>query len=371
MTRVWSFTRTQEQTTVEISVVADAIQGIPTTPMETSRPRPSILTLFDPLSERSTSPDSDKENNTSLFTIEPPPAPSPYVPKKRLVDVGDISIDDAFSNSKLLFDEEELEVVLTKDLLQHEENDTLTFRDMVKAATPKWSAQRPTRSSPFSPQSRSPLAEIHTRVEATPMARRHPLSIVTTSPTLPKSSPFHRPTFSEPTGLLQCSQERLGESVCTVDLSASTASTVSLLTRTSLTGLDAAPDQGAFESTPPSSHLRPPRPTNDNYRQSMDLHSSFHLHMSSEPVFDLLNDKVSFLSSQHGDSFNTEDLSFDFGPPQSSLPVAIPQTPIKADLEPVVPDQLITSDVKDEIRAGSHGKPILAFKQSSVAQVLF
>ena len=145
--------------------------------MEISRPRPSILSLFDPLSSEldgATSSDSDKENDTYDF-FKPATLKPIYVPtrtlKRRLVDVGDITVEQPDMNA-LLSDELEQEISYIVD---DDENDTLTFRDMAKAATPKWSSRHATVSElPKVSSPRTPLSEISLKDELTPLARKKP-----------------------------------------------------------------------------------------------------------------------------------------------------------------------------------------------------
>ncbi len=68
--------------------------------------------------------------------------------------------------------EEELEEIKS-NINENDDGDTLTWRDMAKAATPKWSGRRATAyTTPIaSPTPRTPLAEISLKDETTPIAR--------------------------------------------------------------------------------------------------------------------------------------------------------------------------------------------------------
>ncbi|KAF9448177.1 hypothetical protein P691DRAFT_65767 [Macrolepiota fuliginosa MF-IS2] len=138
-------------TTPEISTPYD------TRRMSGNRPRSSIISLFDPLANSTTSEipstprrdasDADKENHSSspnsltmtMFinkiakpTLHPQPAPL----KRRLIDLGDMTLEDAACPEALSVESMEEEFSAGFDQADDEENATLTFKDMVKAATP-------------------------------------------------------------------------------------------------------------------------------------------------------------------------------------------------------------------------------------------
>ncbi|KAH9486577.1 hypothetical protein JR316_0000642 [Psilocybe cubensis] len=233
--------------------------------MDSQRPRPSILSLFDPLTG---SPSSmpDKENNPGDSSFFHPSgfknARTPVQPtfRRRLIDVGDITIDDP-DIQELLTEEDDFERELNCSLAEgDDDNDTLTFRDMVKAATPKWigtSCHYTSLTTPKSTSSpRTPLAQLPFKDEVTPVARKKPfrrpihsvasklahIDIAETSiedvlPTTPAKISFEiscsgsKPT--SPNGLspleaghgvetLNYSTDALGSSVSTLNLPAST-----------------------------------------------------------------------------------------------------------------------------------------------------
>lgn len=275
--------------------------------MEFSRPRPSILSLFDPLSlaelDRA---DSDKENDfldTSDFFKPSGTLKHIHVPprtlKRRLVDVGDITVEP--NMDALLSDEVEQEISYIVD---DDENDTLTFRDMAEAATPKWSSRHATGlETPKVSPPRNPLAEILLKDELTPLARKK----------LYRHQPvFTTPKGSEPARLilppsissdnsLGCPEVRVNDEPVPQSSSESSFPLTlnqsmpaeTLVTGTSLVAPAPCPAQ------PRTRHLSPTSPADNTNRYSVDLQTSFQLHFPShDTTFDLLKDKISFFSSR-------------------------------------------------------------------------
>jgi len=129
--------------------------------MTTNGPRPSLINLFDPLVNSTVNLDTpstplrrdivaDKENansnspfnnnDMSIFVAKisnPSPHPQPRPLRRRLVDIGDMTLEDASCPAALLDEsiEDELKACF-EQTTEDDENATLTFRDMVKAATP-------------------------------------------------------------------------------------------------------------------------------------------------------------------------------------------------------------------------------------------
>lgn len=151
--------------------------------MSGTRPRPSIINLFDPLANSTTSEipstprrnasDADKENhndspNSLTMTMfvnkitKPVTHPQPAPLKRRLIDIGDMTLEDASCPETLLDESLEEEFSTGFDQVEDEEDATLTFKDMVKAATPirtlKTVVESPT-SNTF-PTPRIPSADI-------------------------------------------------------------------------------------------------------------------------------------------------------------------------------------------------------------------
>ncbi|PPQ65776.1 hypothetical protein CVT24_011993 [Panaeolus cyanescens] len=312
--------------------------------MSQARPRLSLLSLFDPLSEDDTDKENSNAGEASFFhrNSNSQEIMRPAF-KSRLIDFGDMSMNEPESN--MLTDEEELEKELNTNTIYDDDNDTLTFLEMVKAATPKHSAARraATMTTPrSSPSVRPPLSEIHLVEETTPIMRKRPYKRqITTpnsklsqiqvlarqqdSPQLP-SIPSTPTTFSPPAIIISPEETtsaqpslttNLGSSVCTIDLPPTSDA---LLTDTPAPILISPPSpHGSLNHSlsliSPSEHrLRPNSSSiasHHHNRVSVDLQASFNLQLgSSESSFDLLNDKISFLSDNNGlESFlsNLED----------------------------------------------------------------
>lgn len=306
-----------------------------------TRPRSSILVLFDPLSppRDAPSPDSDKENSAH------------FTHKRRLVDVGDVTIDDP----SLLHDDHLLDDDLS---FNDDENDTLTFRQMASATPARLFPQSPPRSNP-----RTPLADIALDHDSTPIARtkvyRRPVPAAPSSlsrvvdlipvTVAPQDSPLasvinavnssglsFANTPGRPTRLLD---EDLGPPqirISSPDALADSLSAMNLetpigapLTETTIPP-PPSPPALALSVLPPQSQARlrpnPPKTSShDPNRSSVDLHSSFHLQLqSTESSFDLLNDKISFFASGSSmDSFLDEDDSFDLDVEEAKMELAL------------------------------------------------
>ena len=300
--------------------------------MEISRPRPSILSLFDPLSselDRATFSDSDKENDTSDFFKPAGTLKHIYVPshtlKRRLVDVGDITVEQPDMNA-LLSDELEQEISYIVD---DDENDTLTFRDMAKAATPKWSSRHATVSeTPKVSSSRTPLSEISLKVESTPLPRKKPYTrqLVPTTPKGPESScpvfssyissgsSSNRPPSYAEVPEVRVNDEPVPES-SSIPINSLGGSSEPLFPYTLNQSI---PAEMLVPGTLPSSlllpapcpalprtrQLSPTMPADNANRYSVDLQTSFQIHFPShDATFDLLKDKISFFGS--GNEFDS------------------------------------------------------------------
>ena len=300
--------------------------------MEISRPRPSILSLFDPLSselDRATFSDSDKENDTSDFFKPAGTLKHIYVPshtlKRRLVDVGDITVEQPDMNA-LLSDELEQEISYIVD---DDENDTLTFRDMAKAATPKWSSRHATVSeTPKVSSSRTPLSEIPLKVESTPLPRKKPYTrqLVPTTPKGPESSCLvfssyissgsssNRPPSYAEVPEVRVNDEPVPES-SSIPINSLGGSSEPLFPHPLNQSI---PAEMLVPGTLPSSlllpapcpalprtrQLSPTMPADNANRYSVDLQTSFQIHFPShDATFDLLKDKISFFGS--GNEFDS------------------------------------------------------------------
>ena len=327
------------------------------TSMEPHRPRPSILSLFDPLAF-SSNKENDFVGETSFFHTSDTrnePQQRVHIPKRRLIDVGDMTLD-APDMLDLFVDQDDLEHEINQSVAEEEDdNETLTFKEMAKAATPKWSGRHVTSfaTPKSSPTPRTPLAEIPLKDETTPMARKKPfrrpiqveskISRVEPEATLadthgvasPESSekserttirsistPSIEISTDEATPEGKPAMEGLGSSVCTLNLP-TPSDHDALIADTSMPHIVSPPSPHTSPNLlPPPTHTRL-RPASNSRaipstssRYSVDLQSSFQLHLSSsESTFDLLNEKISFFSSKDdNDSFlnNLEsDDSFD------------------------------------------------------------
>lgn len=313
--------------------------------MEPLRPRPSILSLFDPLS-CSSNKENDFVGETSFFhssDTHNEPEQRVHIPRRRLIDVGDMTLD-APDMLDLFVDQDDLEHEINQSVAEEEEdNETLTFREMAKAATPKWSDRHVTSfaTPQSSPTPRTPLVEISLKDEATPVARKKPfrrpipveskISRVESEATLTDT---HRIASSDPSEISESTtiqsistpsieistdeatpegkpaMEGLGSSICTLNLPTPSDA---LIADTSMPHIEPPPSPHTSPNTllPPPTHTRL-RPTSNSRagsstssRYSVDLQSSFQLHLSSsEATFDLLNEKISFFSSKDdNDSF--------------------------------------------------------------------
>lgn len=280
------------------------------------------------------------------------------MPKRRLIDIGEMTIDDASMNAMLTDADEGLEEEFTSDV-EDDENVTLTFQDMAIAATPNWKRRQDDKPS-LTP--RTPLGDLSLDPDATPIARTkvykrlpmncrsEPYSDANTTfepaPNSVNSTPMPasdaEPTNYEnnydhasPASLVQYETKtvassnpshstavdsQLGNSVCTLNLPTSvgpliTDSTIPVfISPPSPTSpvevCDSSPRDTSSFAQPTLRPNPPSTSSQDSNRFSIDLHSSFQLHMQSpDSTFDLLNDKISFFHPRNGmdgdDSFDT------------------------------------------------------------------
>ncbi|KAF6766589.1 hypothetical protein DFP72DRAFT_867066 [Ephemerocybe angulata] len=308
-----------------------------------SRPRQSILSLFDPLASlqdpstppRNDSPDSesDKENEnppprtdltlTTFFNRTYKPRHSALKPiRRRLIDVGDATVDNI---DPWASDEESDETpVPDLDGLDDNENDTLTFRKMAEAATPKWNATKASTFKTPSPTApRTPLSELTFDQDATPMAKpnkRPPLSLRSKlaqvqSPqlqiTVSHASPQRRPAEiagesnpGEPTGTspgLSVSANPLVNSVSSIHLPSASVSGPHILD-TVFTPSSSISDEPLFSSNMIAhGRLRPHPPSTS----SLDTISFFGLSKNGNSSY--LDEDPSFDMS-FGDSLPTQQI---------------------------------------------------------------
>ncbi|KAF8898938.1 hypothetical protein BD779DRAFT_1795495 [Infundibulicybe gibba] len=316
--------------------------------MTANRPRNSILNLFDPLSldspdRNAPSPDSDKENTTPSLNFCSQPHKPPAVLKRRLVDVGDITMDEVSMHMPLI-DEEEPEDGFNED----SENDTITLHHI--AASPIRSLLDATE--PFSPSSsklgpRTPFAELTLDYDATPRPKAHHRPVHASPCSSPERIRPNTTLSASPLASVINAVNSSGVSfagACSASLPHNPEETTSgdvqepqEIPKIAISAPDALAESfvaltidGTAHLDSPSDNipgpsqtytrLRPNPPntsSRDSNRSSVDLQSSFYIHLqSSDASFDLLNDKISFFSSVNGtDSFmNTldeDDESFD------------------------------------------------------------
>jgi hypothetical protein len=239
-----------------------------------NRPRHSLLFLFDPLAAPETplrDEESDKENSTpfsALFTRSNDHNPStPVVPlRKRLVDVGDATLDD----TSIL------------DLLTEEQEPLSASVTCVETPVPPF--QRRT------PLARLPLGDAN----STPVVRFKPHSSpLLLSQVTPNANEINTPEIL----VSSCHSVDHQQSQHTIDSDSS-------LTLPRPPEAD-SPFQGDTES---STRLR--APSMASHRLSIDLHAAFQMHFQSNSSFDLLNDKISLIEPL--ESLLADDENFDF-----------------------------------------------------------
>ncbi len=292
-----------------------------------NRPRESLLTLFDPLfgsvSQRSGGDssvelddyDSEKENNmplgdvsmTSFFSGSLKQAcPQPAPLRRRLVDVGDVTVDNTLLMNEVLEE-------IGEDEESDDENSTVILGPVGK--TPRAPSSVNTVATPRL-NSRTPFAELRMEREVTPVAHKRLLTrqkqytdLATTcdSANQPQSSlsslveavtsagvsfAGSKPAFSEAWPNVVPVSPKVPEVTITSSLQTSPVNIPLPSSPIDISDLDA----------PTPRPRRLPPPIRDHARQSLDLHSSFQLQFdSAESSFDLLTDKISFLCSRSHD----------------------------------------------------------------------
>ncbi|KAK0233716.1 hypothetical protein IW262DRAFT_102816 [Armillaria fumosa] len=291
-----------------------------------NRPRESLLTLFDPLfgsvSQRNGGDssvelddyDSEKENNmplgdmsmTSFFSGSLKQAfPQPAPLKRRLIDVGDVTVDNTLLMNEVLEE-------MGEDEESDDENGTVILGPVGK--TPRASCSVNIVATPrLNP--RTPFAELRMEREVTPVAHKRLLTrqkqhtnptTACDSATLPQSSlsslvdavtsagvsfAGSKPAFSETWPDVVPVSPRMTVVAIASPLRASPVNIPLPSSPIDISDLDA-----------PTPRRRPPAPIRARDRQSFDLQSSFQLQFdSAESSFDLLTDKISFLCSRSHD----------------------------------------------------------------------
>jgi hypothetical protein len=299
-----------------------------------SKPRNSILNLFDPLA----SPDSDKENSSptrfTFFRLAHHEIPVKLT--RRLVDVGDITVQD-------------------HELPNNDQNDSF----VTATPCPQLTIDESSNTSP-----RTPLAELPLEHDVTPVVRsktykRSPLlpsdpDLVISPPhgilsvinevnssgmSFASPSPRSRllplpdeedltqdnlPSDAIAPQIIISSADSLSNSVATLDLEMPSGSLITDTTRPFDNNPPSPPPEDSFQLLPILRPTSPNTSTCEANRHSVDLYSTFQLHLQSEEAsFDLLNDKVSFFASgSDTESFFGDD-SFDMAVEEANMEKAL------------------------------------------------
>ncbi|KAF8633035.1 hypothetical protein AX15_001625 [Amanita polypyramis BW_CC] len=291
------------------------------------RPRHSVLSLFDPLAATdapstpprdSVSPDSDKENSSPPLTLsaffgrtykqqqqQQQPCPTVALPRKRLVDVGDTTLED------------------------------ISALDLLADGQEQPSRNEPNADSGVLLQPRTPFAELTLRdIDSTPLARTRGHPYQPSAPSLlsqlmsddelapgPDDSPTHgmadKVIGDAGSTTVQASEIYAPEIVVSAchpdklvgdDFQSDMTRDVVLPSFSSPEPVHEGPSlQGITHS---SLRLHPPTTAPYSNRVSIDLQASFQLHFQSDTSFDLLNDKISLIEPM--ECLTTDDENFDF-----------------------------------------------------------
>lgn len=282
-----------------------------------SRPRESLLSLFDPLhgdvaaddGNLSDDYDSDKENSappaadmtmgTFFQSFKTSVPPQPKALNKRLVDIGDITVEEPSLVSVSEDDEDEAEF-----------DDENNFFNLALAEQTPRPRPPPAVSAPPRPSPRTPFGELQVGPDATPVSSRRtverqlfPRNGLTISPNKSSDGPLSSlvdsinaegVSFSQ----LGLAKPRVPEITVSSPIATPFTAEFALSPRTT-TRDDSLQSSLGANSSPRSNRL------------SLDLQASFQLHFDSpEDSFDLLNDKISFLgqtSRDHGSVSGDED----------------------------------------------------------------
>jgi hypothetical protein len=280
------------------------------TNMNFNRPRQSLLSLFDPLAD-SVSTDSDnKENNNlslSLFS-NPTHNPSVTVPRKRLIDIGDTTLDDASfpEHSSKGVDDGQLQTHL-KTPQPRTPFAELTLADA--DATPL--ARLRTQPPPPSTQSLLPQSvNLASDEEQRPSSHASPRLATgdTNTNDILISLSGKTSDIEPPQIVISCTS--VDDSPETISQRAFHDIPATILTTSPPQQL--ASSQASVQSTTHSTlHLRAPNTTShDINRFSVDLQASFQMYLQSEASFDLLNDNISLMEPM--EPLLNDDEHFDF-----------------------------------------------------------
>ncbi|KAK0466430.1 uncharacterized protein EV420DRAFT_830235 [Desarmillaria tabescens] len=293
-----------------------------------NRPRESLLTMFDPLfgsvsqqnggdsSVELDDYDSEKENNMPLGDVtmisffngalKPKACPQPAPLKRRLVDIGDVTVDSTLLMNEVLEE-------IGEDEESEDENSTIILGPIGK--TPMAPSSVEIVATPrLNP--RAPFAELRMEREVTPVAHKRLLTRQKqhTNPTTANDSAAQ--PHSSLSSLIDAvtsagvsfagSKPTLSEAWPNVVPVSPKVSEVTIISpfQTSPTNipLPSSPIDVSELDAPTPRPRKPPPSVRDHDRRSLDLHASFQLQFgSAESSFDLLTDKISFLCSRSHD----------------------------------------------------------------------
>ncbi|SJL06286.1 uncharacterized protein ARMOST_09622 [Armillaria ostoyae] len=313
-----------------------------------NRPRESLLTLFDPLfgsvSQRNGGDssielddyDSEKENNMPLGDVsmisffsgslkQACPQPAPL--RRRLVDVGDVTVDNTLLMNEVLEE-------IGEDEESDDENSTVILGLVGKTPRAPSTSVNIVATPRLNP--RTPFAELRMEREVTPVSHKRLLTrqkqytspaAACDSATQPQSSlsslveavtsagvsfAGSKPAFSEAWPNVVPVSPKVPEVAITSPLQTSPVNIPLPSSPIDISDLDAP--------TPRPRRLPPPIRAHD--RQSLDLQSSFQLQFdSAESSFDLLTDKISFLCSRSHD-FDITSGDEDMNTSMTSVPTS-------------------------------------------------
>ncbi|KAG7452388.1 uncharacterized protein BT62DRAFT_301467 [Guyanagaster necrorhizus] len=287
-----------------------------------NRPRESLLNLFDPLfssvSQRNGGDssvelddyDSEKENNMPLGDVtmvsffngalKPEACLQPVPLKCRLIDVGDVTVDNTLLMNEVLEE-------IREDEESEDEDSTVILGQVGK--TPKAPSSVNIVATPrLNP--RTPFAELRMEREITPVAHKRLL--------MRQKQYTHPAAASDSVTQPQSSLSSLVDAVTSAGISFAASKPTfpspdipDFITSPFRNVLEASPTNIPLPSSPidmneldvptPRPRQLPP-PICDHDRQSLDLHASFQLQFDlAESSFDLLTDKISFLGSRSHD----------------------------------------------------------------------
>ncbi|KAJ3998550.1 hypothetical protein F5050DRAFT_1805796 [Lentinula boryana] len=334
-----------------------------------NRPRPSILAQFDPLlaeTEPDYASDSEDESDPNKENLVPEldelsmtaffsrtykrEYTQPAALTKRLVDIGDVTIAETADEGE-------------------DEEAAVSGENVFSLETPKRSNNvRPLpRSAP-----RTPLAEISVDFKSidTPIQKK-----VVVSPTqLPRDTISSLTSLVDSINLAGKSfghvQRHISPPRITVDKSDTEND---ILTTPAPFNL-----QSSTSSLQDASNVlevsllalpTPPTVSKESNRLSLDLHSSFNLHLQSETSFDLLNDRISFFDAQGkgmSSFLNALDDDSDMETSEHDTPTTSPSTSCDDDDTTPTQETKVIRNTQSHDRS-SPASPLAQLKEPSLS----